>query len=1089
MDVPFARFVEFVDTVGQGKDCRLTFERWNQGLPKDLGPAVFRLLFPELDVARRFSFSESRLAKTLATILRTPSLSSFVSNTESGCLGSSIATVLPARRGPSRPGITLRHVDELLSDLAALSPWSHQSFRARRKRPELDILSELYADAEPQTAAVLTQLILKSIHPLLYPNKSKSAHTSDKSPRKVLTIREAMRAWDPRMARIYQVRADLTVAAQTLLKPSNDTTFGPLLGVPIEIPKCFKARSIRSALNVLNSSSATKAFAEVKYDGERIRMQIHVDLSKPIQNQIIIFSKSKRDSTRDRAGTHPIIRAALGLPPDPQLSGINVSPLLAKRIANRGDRTVWPEHLPETLPATHNTTRTVKDSVILECEMVAYDELRGKVDEFWRVRNLVESTALGVRARKEQEEPEPDSIPSNSTLSQPGPEPNIHKPDSHNTCHLALIFFDILSLDGVSLLDKPFEQRRTLLEQVVQCVPGWVGISNGRCINLTQDNNTNTETQDSSQNSTHPAHEALVERFGQVIADYEEGLVVKPCSGRYNDRRAQWVKMKKDYIPGLGDCADFVVIGAGHDRERGRELGVGPNVLTTFYIGVRTNEDNLAARAMLDTVFTVSYGLSRDQLEDLNHRIQSVGAYETYRTDRAVKGRYMRIPYDVRLARALKHRPPRMWFLTPMLFELMGAGFTKLEESGHYEIRFPRITKIHSPTDRPWMCGLGNRSLQRLANVSLGLEGTEIECAEEVVDRIWGDEGNGGVSKEEKRKERVEKWVKALGGKKPREQAIIKAQSGTDMTVAQSVGYTLDDSNDALGCASDREGITGDELELSDTELRESEGGNKRTRVHEDMGREEREDLRATEVSWKRLRLASPGPPSIPCTDDVRPSLGNLTPSLQPTPDFDAGLEDIPNNPLTPTHTESSIPSSSPSQLINSPPRTSRVQRSQSVQSCASSPENSACLPDPHLLLADAFIYVAHRSAPHPTSLVPASHRVFSQEALLAGLDWTGEKRKRRRALEAHIPTNQVNKMAGIRKGVVIVDYRRDDTRAIVNRVQSLGTSVHAPHFNQHMGKTMLCVVAPKEKHFHDYDCSTDGLELDVLCIVTPYSS
>ncbi|KAG9104312.1 hypothetical protein FRC06_003820, partial [Ceratobasidium sp. 370] len=289
-------------------------------------------------------------------------------------------------------------------------------------------------------------------------------------------------------------------------------------------------------------------------------------------------------------------------------------------------------------------------STILECEMVAYDESRGKVDEFWRVRGLVESTAIGVRARKVQEEAEPDSIPSNSTSSQYNTKHNGSKTDPQTARHLALIFFDILSLDGQSLLDKPFEQRRKTLEEVIRCVPGWAGISNGTWINLVEDTNTNTDTQSSTQSSTHLPHEALVQRFSQVIADYEEGLVVKSCSGRYNSSRAQWVKMKKDYIPGLGDCADFVVIGAGHDRDRGRELGgelisfvasrgyidvetVGPGVLTTFYIGVRTNEDSLGARAAFDAAFTVSYGLSRDQLEDLNHRIQSVGAYEAYRAD------------------------------------------------------------------------------------------------------------------------------------------------------------------------------------------------------------------------------------------------------------------------------------------------------------------------------------------------------------------------------------------------------------------------------------------------------------------------
>ncbi|KAG9125141.1 hypothetical protein FRC07_008805 [Ceratobasidium sp. 392] len=397
MDIPFARFVEFVNAVGQGKDSRLLLERWSQGVPKSLGPALFRLLFPELDVARRFSFSEPRLAKALAGILRTPSLGSSVYDIEGGCLGSSVAAMLATRRGQG-PGPTLRQVDELLSDLAALSPWSHHSVRARRRRTEVDILGELYRSAEPRAAALLTQLILKSIHPLLYPTSSKSSFTTSKAPHKVLTIWDAMRAWDPRMAGIYRVRADLAAAAQTLLDTNHGTTIGPLLGVPIEIPKCFKARSIGDALRVLNSSGAEKAFAEVKYDGESTRMQIHVNLTQPIQKQITIFSKSKRDSTWDRVGTHPyvicytfvetvlnkgeprIIRAALGLPPDPQISGIQVSPLLIKRITGQQGQTEWFQHLPETRPVERGTTRTVNSSVILECEMVAYDELRGRVD-------------------------------------------------------------------------------------------------------------------------------------------------------------------------------------------------------------------------------------------------------------------------------------------------------------------------------------------------------------------------------------------------------------------------------------------------------------------------------------------------------------------------------------------------------------------------------------------------------------------------------------------------------------------------------------------------------------------------------------
>lgn len=52
----------------------------------------------------------------------------------------------------------------------------------------------------------------------------------------------------------------------------------------------------------------------------------------------------------------------------------------------------------------------------------------------------------------------------------------------------------------------------------------------------------------------------------------------------------RWTKLKADYIPGLGDTASFVIVGASHDAERGRQLGVGCNVFTTFYVGLLRNE-------------------------------------------------------------------------------------------------------------------------------------------------------------------------------------------------------------------------------------------------------------------------------------------------------------------------------------------------------------------------------------------------------------------------------------------------------------------------------------------------------------------
>ena len=142
--------------------------------------------------------------------------------------------------------------------------------------------------------------------------------------------------------------------------------------------------------------------------------------------------------------------------------------------------------------------------------------------------------------------------------------------------HLALVFFDILHLDGCSLLAEPYYQRRRLLESIVQTCHGYAMFAERVAIDMS---------------NTVQAEDALRVAFARLMSKHEEGAVLKADESRYNDFHLKWVKvriskatvavqpwadnclkLKADYIPGYGDCVDMALLGAGWDKDRAREL-------------------------------------------------------------------------------------------------------------------------------------------------------------------------------------------------------------------------------------------------------------------------------------------------------------------------------------------------------------------------------------------------------------------------------------------------------------------------------------------------------------------------------------
>lgn len=83
--------------------------------------------------------------------------------------------------------------------------------------------------------------------------------------------------------------------------------------------------------------------------------------------------------------------------------------------------------------------------------------------------------------------------------------------------------------------------------------------------------------------SNNDPHKVLQKIFAEHLANHMEGLVLKAEESQYNEYGFPWVKLKKDYIEGFGDCVDLVIVGASWDRDRARELRGGYLLFFFFF--------------------------------------------------------------------------------------------------------------------------------------------------------------------------------------------------------------------------------------------------------------------------------------------------------------------------------------------------------------------------------------------------------------------------------------------------------------------------------------------------------------------------
>lgn len=280
------------------------------------------------------------------------------------------------------------------------------------------------------------------------------------------------------------------------------------------------------------------------------------------------------------------------------------------------------------------------------------------------------------------------------------------------------MFFDILLLDDNVCLSQPHRNRRLLLKDTIKVIPGRADIAEQEIIDFSRPD----------------GQERLRRAFSRSIAERWEGYVLKACDEPYfailssdtDDGFCRWIKLKKDYIPGLGDTADFALIGARYESRDAAALKHIRNLSWThFYIGCLENKSavkQFSARPKFRIVDVIGrQSLNATDMQVLNHWGQFYACDPDYNSTFEIHTIHTELSnMDV-------------VFKTPFVVEVLGSGFDKLSNTQYFTLRFPRVLKIH--WDRTYEETISFSELQDLAEKARSVSAEELSQE----DAFWSE--------------------------------------------------------------------------------------------------------------------------------------------------------------------------------------------------------------------------------------------------------------------------------------------------------------------------------------------------------------
>ncbi len=219
---------------------------------------------------------------------------------------------------------------------------------------------------------------------------------------------------------------------------------------------------------------------------------------------------------------------------------------------------------------------------------------------------------------------------------------------------LVLFAFDILYLNGKDITEKPYKERRKLLESVVSKAGNIIRIAEEKKLKSAKE---------------------ITDFFNEAISEGLEGLMLKKLDSPYiaGGRGFHWVKFKRSQAGQLTDSVDCVLLGVYSGKGKRTEFGVGG-----LLVGVYDNKkDEFVSISRIGT------GLTDDEFRKISEISKHIRA-------------------EHKPARVNSDITPSFWTEPKVVLEIQADEITRSpihtagrdKEGLGYALRFPRLVKF-----------------------------------------------------------------------------------------------------------------------------------------------------------------------------------------------------------------------------------------------------------------------------------------------------------------------------------------------------------------------------------------------------------